>query len=101
MDLCKALIISIPQCSNPFLQKLMLTLCTVYVSMYEGGLKGFRPSLHETRDKRPLDRESNRSWCHRHTTTMIKFFWSQLMAPWASGAAYGQGEKFWPSLQPI
>ena len=56
-------------------------------------------SLRETRDKRPLDKESNRSWCHCHTTSMKKLFWSQPMAPWASGAAYGQGVKFsaWPT----
>ena len=67
--------------------------------MYEGGLKSFQPSLRETWDKWPLDRELNRSWCHRHTTSMIKLFWSQPIAPWASGVAYGQGEKFsvWPT----
>ena len=54
---------------------------------YEGGLKSSRPSLRETRDKRPLDKESNNSWCHRHTTSMIKLFWSQPMAPWVSAAA--------------
>ena len=41
------------------------------IPTYEGGLKGFQPSLHETRDRRPLDRELNRSWCHRHSTIMI------------------------------
>ena len=35
--------------------------------LYESGLKSFRPSLHKTRDKQPLDRVSNRSWCHCHT----------------------------------
>ena len=33
-------------------------------------------------------------WSHRHTTSMIKLFWSQHMSPWASAAAYGQSEKF-------
>ena len=58
------------------------------ISKYESGLKSFRPSLRETRDKRPLDRESNRSWCYLHTTCMIKLFWSRPMAPWTSAAAY-------------
>ena len=62
--------------------------------MYEGGLKRFRPSQPETRDKRSLGKASERSWCHRHTTSMIKICCSQSMAPWASAAAYGQGEKF-------
>jgi hypothetical protein len=35
----------------------------------------------------------DRSWCHRHTTSMIRLFCSQPMAPWASAAAYGKGEK--------
>ena len=55
-------------------------------SIYEGGLKSFRTSLRETRNTQPSDRESNRSWCHRQTTSMIKLFWSQPMSPWASGA---------------
>ena len=42
----------------------------------------------ETRDKRPLSRESERSWCHRHTTSVIKLFWSQPKAPWTSAVAY-------------
>ena len=41
---------------------------------FEGGLKSFRPSVRETRDKRPLNRESDRSWCHRHTTSIKSFF---------------------------
>ena len=40
---------------------------------YEGRVKSFWPSLHETRDKRPLDRDPDRSWCHHHTS-MIKAF---------------------------
>jgi hypothetical protein len=39
-----------------------------------GWSESSRPSLHETQDKWPLDRESDRSWCHRHTTSMIKLF---------------------------
>ena len=34
---------------------------------YEEKVKISQPSLRETQDKRPLDR----SWCHRHTTSMI------------------------------
>ena len=53
---------------------------------YEGGLKTSRPSLSETRDKRPLGRDPDRSWCHLHTS--LKLFCSQLMAPWISVTAY-------------
>ena len=56
---------------------------------YEGGLKTYRPSLPETRDKRPLGKESDRSWCHRHTTSMIKLF---LVAAHAS---VGIGGSIW------
>ena len=45
-------------------------------------IKKTKKNLRETRDERPLDRESDRSWCHRHTTSMIKLFWSQPMATW-------------------
>ena len=62
--------------------------------IYEGGLKNSWPSIRKTQDKRPLDRQLDRSWCHRHTTSVIKLFWSQPVAPWASRAAYRQGEKF-------
>ena len=34
---------------------------------------------HETRDKRPLGRDS-RSWCHNHTS--VKLSYSQPMDPW-------------------
>ena len=63
--------------------------CPVSIIIYKGGLKSSRPSLHETRDKWPLGRESDRSWFHRHTTSMIKLLWLQPMAPRASAAAYG------------
>ena len=33
----------------------------------------------ETRDKRPLGRDTDRSWYHRHTN--VKLFWSLSMAP--------------------
>ena len=59
-----------------------------------GQSKSSWPSLHETWDKQPLGRDPDRSWCHRHTTNMIKIFGHN---PWLHGhmtAAYGQGEKF-------
>ena len=56
--------------------------------MYEG--KGNSSSLAynwcETRDKRLLGRDPDRSWCHLHTC--VKFFWSYPMAPWISATAY-------------
>ena len=61
---------------------------------YEGGLISFWLSLPETLDKRLLGRESDKSWCHCYTMSMIKLSWSQPKAPWASAAAYWQGEKF-------
>ena len=61
---------------------------------YEDGLKSVRPSLHESWDKQLLGRDPDRSWCHHVTMSIIKLFWSPLMAPWASEAAHGQGEKF-------
>ena len=59
-----------------------------------GKMESSWPSLRETRDKRPLGRDPERSWCHRHTMSMIEPFWSQAMARWVSAAAYGQCEKF-------
>ena len=35
-------------------------------------MKSSRPSLCESRDKRPLGRDTDSSWCHRHTTSKIK-----------------------------
>ena len=32
-------------------------------------------SRRESRDKRPLSRDPDRTWCHRHTS--VKRFWSQ------------------------
>ena len=34
----------------------------------------------ETRDKRLLGRDPERSWCHLHIS--VKLFWSQPMAQW-------------------
>ena len=59
--------------------------------LYEGKVKSSRSTLHETREKRPLGRDPDRRWAHRYTTSMIMLFWSQLMTPWASTAAYGEG----------
>ena len=55
----------------------------------QGQVKSSRPSLRKTLDKRPLGKDPDRSWCHRHTTSwpMIKLSWSQPMAPWNSAAA--------------
>ena len=38
----------------------------------------------ETRDKRPLGRDTDRSWCHLRTS--VKVFWSQSMVSWTSAA---------------
>ena len=75
---------------------LVFNLYTLLAIMmkYKCKVKSSRPSLYETQDKRSLGRDSDRSLCHRHTTSMIKLFWSQPMTPWASRAVYGQGEKF-------
>ena len=43
-------------------------------SIYEGKVKSSRPILCETRDERPLGRDPDRSWCHRHTKSMINLF---------------------------
>ena len=43
-------------------------------SIYEGKEKSCRPNLRETRDKWPLDRDLDMSWCHRHTMGMIKLY---------------------------
>ena len=37
-----------------------------YFLNYEGKMKSSRPSLRETRDKWPLVKDPDRSWCHRH-----------------------------------
>ena len=72
---------------------LILNMLLIISKDFEGSLKISRPSLRETQDKQALDRETDRSWCHR-PTSMIELFWSQPMAPWTLGAAYGQAEKF-------
>ena len=50
---------------------------------YEDKVRSSRPSLRKTRDKRPLSRDPDMSWCHCHTTSLIKLFWSQPMDPWS------------------
>jgi len=40
----------------------------------------------ETREKRLLGRDPDRSLCHLHTS--LKCFWSQSVPPWTSTAAY-------------
>ena len=53
----------------------------VYFSnYYEGKVKSSRPSLRDTRDKRPLGRDPDRSWCHCYVSA--KLSWSQAMHPW-------------------
>ena len=52
-------------------------------------MKSSWPSLCVTLDKQLLlCRDPDRSWCHRHTTSKIKLFWSQPMPLWASAAAW-------------
>ena len=51
-------------------------------------MKSSLPSLGETRDKRPLVRDPDRSWCHRYTTIMIK-----LLV--ASDGSMGIGGSLW------
>ena len=70
--------------------------------IYEGDLKSFRPSLHETRDKQPLGRYPDRSWCHRHTKSMIQLFFR--LSPWLHGHQRqhtGKVKSFRTSLQPM
>jgi hypothetical protein len=49
--------------------------------IYEGKEKvlGLAYNRRETRDKWPLDRDLDRSWCHLHTS--VKLFWLQPMVP--------------------
>ena len=54
--------------------------------MYEDKVKSSRASLRETRDKRPLDRDPDRSWCHGHSS--VKLFWS---AAYECAAAQSNG----------
>ena len=63
---------------------------TRYVT-YDGKVKSSQPSLYETRDKRPLGRHPDRSWCHRHTTSMIKLFWSQSILHGMSSSTLDPG----------
>ena len=74
----------------------------MYTYIYEEKVKISRLSLRETRDKRPLDkdkrplvRDPNRSWCHRHTTSMIKLF---LVAAHGSMGIGGSTLARWKAL---
>ena len=53
--------------------------------IYEGKVKSSRPSLRETRDKRPLGRGPDRSWCHSHTSVQLS--WSKSM-DWKAAHSY-------------
>ena len=48
-------------------------------------MKSSRPSLK--RDKRPLGKDPDRSWCYCNSE---KLFWSQLMAPLTLEASYSE-----------
>ena len=51
--------------------------------LYECKVNISRLTLRETRDKRPLRRDPDKSWCHGHTS--VKLFWSRsMMEPWAT-----------------
>jgi hypothetical protein len=80
-------------CFHSVLIEVVLNSLLLAFVLYEGNVKSPRLSLPETRDKQLLGRDSDKSWCHRHTTSMIKLSWSQSMAPWALVAGYEQGEK--------
>ena len=70
------------------------------INIYVGGLKSFWHSQRETWDKRPLVTESDRSCCHRHTTSMITHF---CRSPWLYGLRRqhrGKVKSSRPSLQP-
>ena len=56
--------------------------------MYEGKVKSFSLAYNrrETREKRPLAKDPDTSWCHLHTS--VQLFWSQTMAPRTLAAAY-------------
>ena len=55
----------------------------IYIHIHEGKLKSSSLAYNrrETWDKRSLDRNLDRSWCHRHTS--VKLSWSQPMDPWS------------------
>ena len=45
--------------------------------------EGLAYNRRDSRDRRSLSREPNRSWCHLHTS--MKLSWSQPMASWIGG----------------
>ena len=76
-----------------FFLKLLLSVSPqFYLFQLKLYLKGWQ-------DKWPLGRKSDRSWYHRHTTSMIKLFWLQ---PWLHGYQRHHTDKVKssrPSLQ--
>ena len=65
----------------------------IYVGIYEAKVKSSNITYNwrETRDKRPLDKDPDRSWCHRHTS--VKLFWSQLRYAADVHGAMGSDQK--------
>ena len=57
----------------------------------------------ETREKRLLGRDPDRSQCHLHNS--LKLFWSRPMAPWTSAAAYkcaaAQSMDSWAAIKKV
>ena len=72
----------------PIITKILDVSPTKKLPEYEGKVKSSRPSLRETRDKRPLGRDLDGSWCHLHTS--VKHFWSQPNDPWTSWSKIGE-----------
>ena len=63
--------------------KVFLSLSMVYGHRWQHTGKvnvlGLAYNQHETWDKRPLNRDPDRSWCHRPTS--VKLSWSQSIDP--------------------
>ena len=53
-------------------------LTMLIVKLYEGGLKSSLHGLHKTWDKWLLGRESDRSWCHCHSSIKKAFLVTSL-----------------------
>ena len=63
---------------NISIKKFNLDLFYYVLNMHEGKVKSSQPSLHETRDKRLLGRDPDKSCSHRHTS--VKLFWLETWA---------------------
>jgi hypothetical protein len=65
-----------------------MSTVTFTFNIYKGKVKSSRLAYNrrEIRDKRPLGRDLDRSWCHLYTS--VKLLWSQPMAPKTSATAY-------------